>query len=182
MKVYICVIYNFVVRCDVKEKLPRESNKVIIAYKLTIYKNGHSQDNELTASNEVDNLKSPNEENGAGQADNLESPNKKSIAGQLKGKFEKIADKFASGVKTVGKTISNVFSKTDHCHLEIERAHSYKILVSKKGIDKKGNPKQSISTTRLIRHVDVNKCDLVSISMTPQNCHLTKAYLFVRYV
>ena len=102
--------------------MPRESNKVTIAYKLSIYKNGHSQeDNELTANNEEDdNLKSPNEENGAGQEDNLESPNKKTIGGRLIGKVGKMADKFASGVKTIGKTIGNVFSKTDHRHLEIE--------------------------------------------------------------
>ena len=143
MKVYVCIIYNFVVICDIKEKLPQESNKVIIAYKLSIYKNGHLQeDNELSTNNEEgDNLESTNEENGAGQDDNLESPNKKTIAGRLIGKVGKMADKFASGVKTIGKTISNALSKTDHRHLEIERTHSYKISVSKKGIDKKGNPK-----------------------------------------
>ena len=110
----------------------------------------------------------------------MESPSKKgtSTARQVVGKI-------FSGVKAVGKTIGNVlptFSKTHH-QIEVKkRSHSHKIVVSRKGIDKKGNPRQSLSTTYLIRHVDIDKCDSVSISVTPTNCHLNKTHLFVRFV
>ena len=90
-----------------------------------------------------------------------------------------------SGVKAaVGKTIGSVlptFSKTRR-HIQVERKHSHTIVVSRKGIDEKGNPRQSVSTTYLIRHVDIDKCDSVSISVTPKNCCLSEAHLFVRFM
>ena len=109
-----------------------------------------------------------------------ESPSsKKSMTGQLIGKVGKM---FVSGMKTVGKhTIGKVLSKTEHRHLEIKRTHSCQINVSNKGIDGKGNLRQSLSTTRLIKHVDIDKCDSISISIKPRKCHLAKAYLFVRF-
>ena len=109
-----------------------------------------------------------------------ESPSRKGGARQFIGKVGKMV---VSGVKTVGKnTIGRVFSKTEHRHPEIKRTHSYQITVSNKGVDEKGNLRQSLSTTYLIRHVDIDKCDSVSISVKPINCQLAKAYLFVRFV
>ena len=192
---------NFVVRCDIEQKLPRKLNNIKIEYKFMIYKtkkDGYLQeDKELIANNEEDDdleplnkkstagqdddLESSNKRNTAGQDNNLESPNKKGLAGQFIAKVGKV---FTGGItvgKTIGKTIGKVFSKTDHHHLEFVD-NNYKICVSNKGIDEKGSPKRSLSKTRLIRHVDVDKCGSVSISITPQNCHLVKVYLFVRYV
>jgi len=106
---------------------------------------------------------------------NLESPSKM-------GKLKKGAYKFASGVKAAFKTASSLlpsFSKTEP-HKE-KKTHSYIFSVSDKGIDAKGKPRQSLSTTRLIRDVDIKNCDSVSISVTPKNCYLSKSHLFVRY-
>ena len=106
-----------------------------------------------------------------------ESPSKKGGARQFIGK---IGEMVVSGFKTVGKnTIGRVFPKTEHRRL---KTHSYQITVLNKGIDEKGNLRQSLSTTYLIRHVDIDKCDSVSISVKPINCKLAKAYLFVRFV
>ena len=114
----------------------------------------------------------------AGNTENEEkSPSKKGVARQFIGKIGKMV---VSGVKTVGKnTIGRVFSKTERHYL---KTHSYQIRVSDKGIDEKGNLRQSLSTTYLIRHVDIDKCDSVSISVKPKDCKLAKAYLFVRFV
>ena len=130
----------------------------------------------------------------------MESPNKKntSTARQFLGKITSGVKAIGSGVKAVGsgvkavgsgikavgKTIGSMlptFSKTRR-HIEVERKHSHTIVVSRKGIDEKGNPRQSLSTTYLIRHVDIDKCDSVSISVTPKNCRLSKAHLFVRFM
>ena len=169
--------FYFCCRCDIEQKLPRESNKVIIAYKFVIYKNKEAKEDDRLQEDTEPAINSTEDVN-------LESPSKPntSIARQFVGK---VADKFASGVKAVGKTIGNVlptFSKTPH-HIEVKRrTHSHTIVVLRKGVDKKGNPRQSLSTTYLIRHVDIEKCDSVSISVTPTNCRLSKAHLFVRFV
>ena len=139
---------------------------MIIEYEFATYKNkeGDQSSEDKTAHTE----------------DKDESPSsKKGIAGQFIGKVGKMV---ASGVKTAHKyTIGRVLSKTEHRHLEIKRTHSCQINVSNKGIDGKGNLRQSLSTTRLIKHVDIDKCDSISISIKPRNCHLAKAYLFVRF-
>ena len=146
----------------------RKSNKVIIEYEFTTYK-----------IKEGDYSQEDSAEPTAYTEDEQESPSKKGIAGKLIGKVGQVA----SNVKAaVGKTILKVFSKTEHRHLETKRTHSCQIKVSDKGIDEKGNLRQSLSTSYLIRHVDVDKCDSVSISVKPKNCQLAKAYLFVRFV
>ena len=115
----------------------------------------------------------------------METPGKKSIAKKIAGKVGNMADTVFSGVKAAGKAIGNIlptFSKTRR-HIERKKTHSHTIFVSKKGIDKKKrNPRQSLSTTYVIRHVDIDKCDSVSISVTSKSCRLSKAHLFVRYM
>ena len=157
---YLKVYFTFC-RCDIQQ-LSRKNNKVIIEYEFATYKN-----------KEGDRL---SEDKTAHTEDKDESPSsKKGIAGQLFGKV-------VSGVKTAHKyTIGRVFSKAEHHHLVIKRTHSCQINVSNKGIDGKGNLRQSLSTTRLIKHVDIDKCDSISISIKPRNCRLAKAYLFVRF-
>ena len=158
---YLC---NSFVRCDIEPKFCRNRNKVIITYEFATYKN-----------KEGDHLQEDITELTPNTEDKEESPNKKGKAKQF---MEKVGKMVASRVKTVGK----VFSKAVHHHLEIKKFHSCQINVSNKGIDEKGNLRQSLNTTRLIRHVDIDKCDSISISVKPNNCNLTKAYLFARFV
>ena len=156
-------------RCDIEQNLPRKLNKVLIEYEFVTYKN-----------KEGDHSQEDNAEPTTNTEDDEDSQSKKGGARQFLGKVGKMV---VSGVKTVGKnTIGKVLFKAAHRHLEIKKRQSCQIIVSDKGIDKNGNLRQSLSTTRLIRHVDIDKCDSVSISIKLKNCHLAKAHLFVRFV
>ena len=212
--------FLFCYRCDINEKLPRESNKVIIDYNFVIYnskeakKDVHSQeDTKLTDYSQGDTESVDHSQEGDtepanhsqedtkpidhSQEDtepavdstkdvNLESPSKKntSTARQFFNKIASGVKAVGSSAKAVGKTISKIlptFSKTSR-HVEVERKHSHTIVVSRKGIDKKGSPRQSLSTTYLIRHLNIDQCDSVSILVTPTNCRLSEAHLFVRFM
>lgn len=168
MQAYVFLFIS-VIRCDIKQKLPRNRNTVTIKYEFTIYKNDHSEEDIKPTAESIEGIDVTEE-----------SPSKKSSARQALGKM---VDTVASGVRTVAsKTIGKVFSKTEHRHIEIKRTHSYQVVVSKQGIDEKGKLRQSLSTTCLIRHVDIGKCDSVSLSVTPKDCQLSRAHLFVRFV
>lgn len=188
------------------------NNNVNIEYEFTINKGKEDEklqgNVEATAKGveatakgtEVDDLDDQSLENieataNNSKVDDLESPSKMTKLQWLAEKAgkavktvgkaaEKVGKAAVSSAKAVGKAITtNPFSKTkNHCN-KITRRHSYSITVTDKGIDqKKGIPRQLLSTTYLIRHVDIDKCDSVSISFETKNCHLSKAYLFVRFV
>ena len=221
--------FLFCYRCDINEKLPRESNKVTIDYNFVIYNSkeakkdvysqedtkpadhsqgdtgsvDHSQEGDTEPANRsqedtkpIDHSQEDTEPADHSQEDTKpavdstkdvkESPSKKntSTARQLLNKIASGVKAVGSGAKAVGKTIGKIlptFSKTSR-HVEVERKHSHTIVVSRKGIDKKGNPRQSLSTTYLIRHVNIDQCDSVSISVTPTNCRLSEAHLFMRFM
>ena len=116
----------------------------------------------------------------------LESPSKTNtsitgIIGKAAGLASSAKNKLASGVKAVKATIGKVFSKSQP-HIEFEKLGSYTVVVLKNGTDKMGNPRQFLTATYLIRHVDIKKCDSVSISISSKYCDLSKAHLFMRFV
>ena len=165
----------------------RSSNKVKIEYEFATYKikegdcsqEDSAEPTKPTARSEDEKGNAEPTEPTACTEDEKEPPSKKGIAEKFFGKVGQVA----SNVKAaVGKTIRKVFSKTENRQLETKKTHSYQIRMSDKGIDKKGNMRQSLSTTYLIRHVDIDKCDSVSISVKPIKCKLAKAYLFVRFM
>ena len=189
MVIHLCIkityLYFCCCRCDVQQNLPRQSNKVTIRYKFVIYKNkkdkgDHSQD-VATVEETVDKTA---EETVTGNS-KLESPSKTNtsitgIIGRAADLVSSAKKKVASGVKTVGKTLGNVFSKSQP-HIEFEKLGTYTVVVFKNGTDQKGNSRRFLTTTYLIRHVDIKKCDSVSISIFSKYCDLSKAHLFMRF-
>ena len=99
------------------------SNKVKIDYKFVIYKNKEAKD---------DHSKEDTEPTANSTKDvNLESPSKKSTSTARQLQFVgKMADKLASGVKAVGKTLGDAFSKTppNRSHIPTKLLYQEKAL------------------------------------------------------